>query len=947
MLTNFFSVGVKQTGNYVHITGVSYKALERDISKFYSTSLLNKYQIRRESWDTIKVHNFFLVELYEILRELLQLRTMASRRRDLAELRHLLETETWIKDTVNPSGVPFDFSKLDRFRTKLFPEQRMFLEQYPLLVNSFHLKGFLLDAVPGSGKAMPLDTKVKIPGGWKAIGDLKIGDLVIGPKGNTTTVTGVYPQGETDVYRFILEDGRTVDSHPLHLWEVVETDFEGGVVDSRTAVTTTLDIVNHFSQFTYHLPMVGEIGGIDLSSTTDCLGVAQTLLRSDVDIGSSVLELPYNDRFNIAKAMLEASGIQLDGKLIAFSSNGHQAAENFRDLIWSLGGRGVLGTHEGKSVCWFYHREVVALVNNLIVGDVGLTINLEEHQRTLLAIRAVHKIDPEETACISIDSEDKLFVVEDYVVTHNTFTSLVWSQLVSDAPTFVLAPLNVVDEVWVKEFVKHFKTPPKVWTTKSGLVLKEGYDYYIVHHDYLQREGFNILLRFLETYCKNNKVKPKLIIDESHNFNEIKAKQTQRLIQLADANVFSDTLPMSGTLFKALGSELFPMQCLIDKHFDGIARQFFMASYGRNRPALMTLLAHRIGKVKFTIPELVGMGAAPPFEIVKVQVPGSDKYTLDAIRLQMQMYIAERVKFYNHHLPEFITFYNDVIARYESSIRKHPQELEQLRRYKAIVHRFQTQGYNNFTDAQDSVFCKEVEVDIERGLKGKELADFRNVKSAVKYLGLKLRGEALGNVLGRARINAIKDMIEYADLPKYIDNVEKKTVIFTSYVESLQLTNDHLRAKGYNPVMVYGATNHERDMLVEQFKTDPGVNPLGATYSSLKEGYPLLMANQIISLDAPYRDGEIKQVQARVWRTGQDTQCFFWMLDLDTGTKLNITTRSLDILAWSRDQVDALLGRLNTPVAFTNVTGQEMLDLSEEPSSKPLKSSNSVLSLFN
>ena len=109
-MLGLFSVKVKQTGDYVHITGVSYRALAADIEKFYSTSLITKQQIKRESWDTIKVSNFFLVELHFILGKLLQLRNLRSRRRELSELKHLLETETWLKDTINPIGKPFGLS---------------------------------------------------------------------------------------------------------------------------------------------------------------------------------------------------------------------------------------------------------------------------------------------------------------------------------------------------------------------------------------------------------------------------------------------------------------------------------------------------------------------------------------------------------------------------------------------------------------------------------------------------------------------------------------------------------------------------------------------------------------------------------------------------------------------------------------------------------------------
>lgn len=939
-MLDFFGVKVKQTGVYVHITGVSFNDLAKDIGNFYSTSLITKSMVRRESWNTIKVHNFFLVELREILKDLLQLRTIRSRRRELSELKLLLETETWLKDTINPSGPQFDFKRLDRFNTKPFPQQREFLELYPTIRDSYHLKGLLLDSVPGSGKAMPLDTPVKVPLGWKAIGDLKIDDVIVGPKGNHTKVTQVYPQGETDVYEFVLEDGRVVKSHPLHLWEVYEDNSE------TSCVTTTQDIVEHFYRYTYHLPLVDEIGGILETTTIDIKQTAECILNSTHPIDESVTELAYNERFAILKAMIEHSTTFVNKDGVTVFVEKEMGAINLQLLMWSIGGvanRTMDGTMFGVTI---KHKNIGGLIRKILDDDITITFPLTIYKDLKVQIVKVSKVESAETVCISVDSEDKLFVVKDYVVTHNTFTSLMWSELLNDNKCLIVCPLPVVDEVWVKQINLHFKNPPRVWTAKSGRMLTEDYDYYVVHFDYLQGAGANILRDFIVNDLKKSKRQWKLIVDESHNVTEMKAKQTSNLVMISDTGAFSDALPGSGTAIKALGSEIYPILCLIDKHFDSIARKFFLESYGRNRPALLKMLSNRIGRGKFTIPELQGMGDPPPFEIVKVSIPNSSQYTLDAIKLQMQTYIAERVTFYNKNMPDFLAFYNETIHHYEATIGRDPKQLAELARYKEIVKRFRLRGYNGFTDSADSLFCKKVEEDIERGLKGKNLSDFRSIKSAVKYLGLKLRGEALGNVLGKARINAIKALVEHADLSKYINNVEKKTVIFTSYVDVLDETVKHLSDKGYKVVTVYGENSKDRERALDTMKNDPEANPLSTTFKSLQEGVPLLFANQILCMDAPFRDYQIKQVQARIWRTGQDSLCFFIMFDMDTGDKLNIMTRSLNILEWSKEQVDALLSRLEGHDIINSVSGIEMLDVSEEQDTPQIYHDDNVLSLF-
>ncbi|MFV0136087.1 PhoH family protein [Streptomyces sp. HMX87] len=70
------------------------------------------------------------------------------------------------------------------------------------------------------GRAQPLFTNVLTPDGWRPIGDLEVGDLVIGSNGEPTPVLGVYPQGEKDVYRVTAQDGAWTLCCGEHLWTV-------------------------------------------------------------------------------------------------------------------------------------------------------------------------------------------------------------------------------------------------------------------------------------------------------------------------------------------------------------------------------------------------------------------------------------------------------------------------------------------------------------------------------------------------------------------------------------------------------------------------------------------------------------------------------------------------------------------------------------------------------
>lgn len=69
-------------------------------------------------------------------------------------------------------------------------------------------------------KAQPLDEPVATPSGWTTIGDLKVGDIVLGQGFAPTEVLGVYDLGEDDVYKITFNDNSWVKASGDHLWTI-------------------------------------------------------------------------------------------------------------------------------------------------------------------------------------------------------------------------------------------------------------------------------------------------------------------------------------------------------------------------------------------------------------------------------------------------------------------------------------------------------------------------------------------------------------------------------------------------------------------------------------------------------------------------------------------------------------------------------------------------------
>jgi hypothetical protein len=91
-----------------------------------------------------------------------------------------------------------------------------------------------------TGKATPFYSSIKTPSGHTTMGDLKLGELVSTPDGGNAPVVGIYPQGELDTYRIVLEDGRTTECALEHLWSITTPD------NPNPFVITLNDIISSY-----------------------------------------------------------------------------------------------------------------------------------------------------------------------------------------------------------------------------------------------------------------------------------------------------------------------------------------------------------------------------------------------------------------------------------------------------------------------------------------------------------------------------------------------------------------------------------------------------------------------------------------------------------------------------------------------------------------------------
>lgn len=107
------------------------------------------------------------------------------------------------------------------------------------------------------GRSQPLDSLLFTLEGWKKMGDIKVGDFVVGSDGQPIEVIGVFPQGLKKVYRVTMTDGSSTLACDEHLWQVKTLEDKRRNKPSR--ILETQDMIKNFrrnNQYRYELPII-------------------------------------------------------------------------------------------------------------------------------------------------------------------------------------------------------------------------------------------------------------------------------------------------------------------------------------------------------------------------------------------------------------------------------------------------------------------------------------------------------------------------------------------------------------------------------------------------------------------------------------------------------------------------------------------------------------------
>lgn len=255
-------------------------------------------------------------------------------------------------------------------------------------------KGIFMFGCRRFGKAL-LDSEILyLEDREKMIGNIVVGDKIYDDKGNLVEVVGVYPQGKVTTYRVVFEDGRNVICCGNHQWRV-----------------------NHGGK--WHVRSLRAIAGLDYKSMSIPVGEA-------LNYPTAKLPVPPSAYASMLAAYLGGyGGDMFFDKYVCkkfLRSSIDQKKDFIENFIRSF--RNVV-TGEEELTLSHIDMDVINFVQRMFWAS-GWYAKLEGNKLILsrnrkeLKIRSISIYGKEHATCITVDNDSHLFLITNYIVTHNT-----------------------------------------------------------------------------------------------------------------------------------------------------------------------------------------------------------------------------------------------------------------------------------------------------------------------------------------------------------------------------------------------------------------------------------------------------------------------------------------------------------------------------------------------
>ena len=359
-----------------------------------------------------------------------------------------------------------------------------FLRQFQPDDEQFDLYDYQVDAInsvirnyrgivkypTGAGKAQPLDSIIYTPAGPKKMEDTHVGDIVCTPSGETTQVTGVYPQGCKDVYEIIFNNGDSVQCCKEHLWKI--DSIRDGWTDKIKNTEYLIENFkspcgdNKYAIKTSFLKFKKQDVSIDPYLMGALIGDGLAGKRShEKFIPDQYKYNSLSNRWHLIQGLMDTDGSVTKQGYLEFYTSSKKLAEDFKEVVESVGGlcnvreKIPTYTYKGKK----RHGKLAYSISIAHTEPEKFFILSRKKNKckkrgirgTRRIISDIRHIGKKECQCIMVSHEDHMYVTNHAIPTHNTaIMAGIMKSLPDKCPVlFLTKGASLVDQNY-KEMVK-------------------------------------------------------------------------------------------------------------------------------------------------------------------------------------------------------------------------------------------------------------------------------------------------------------------------------------------------------------------------------------------------------------------------------------------------------------------------------------------------------------
>lgn len=371
----------------------------------------------------------------------------------------------------------FDVSKM---YTPL-PQQKRFHES--------KAKYKLLGGSVGGGKRLSNGTKVFTNSGWKTVEDITYTDMLLASDGTYTKILGIFPHSNMPTYRITFSDGRWVDADAEHSWYVKGQKHgsrDGWLVKTTEEILNVKEkqviplcdtvpgkkwegpdpyicglllgdgtLTGHYTTvYTVDKEIIGylkvlgwHIYKYESQNTTMCQYFSEDFRNilgkvsgKNKRVPESLLMADPETRLAVLQGLMDTDGYCDKARTAgcSFTNKSKQLCEDLIYLVRSLGGKATLHFIErgrrsvkGYETDGEYYRVNVSHLGKFMpfrLTRKAKRVNTKQKGNSL-GIKSIKKVGNTDGVCFEVEHPSHLFVVKDFIVTHNTI-AIIWEAII-------------------------------------------------------------------------------------------------------------------------------------------------------------------------------------------------------------------------------------------------------------------------------------------------------------------------------------------------------------------------------------------------------------------------------------------------------------------------------------------------------------------------------------